>query len=272
MTINKLGYEYLLGDGDKEIDRLHFQHTVWGPVTAKFFDRIGVSEGWRALDVGSGPGFVSFDIRHRIGSTGKLTALEPSASFRNWFAGRVSEQSWTNVTIVPGNSFEAELPQEFFDLIFVRWVIGFVPDHREFLSPLVAALKPGGIIAIQDYVHEGCALFPRGGAWDRFPEMMRQWWRSGGGDPYVGARVPKVMHELGLSVIDYTPTLLTGGPDSKVMEWMERFISTQLSVMVERKIASPAEAEAVLSDWNSHRTNSETIFFSPLVIDIAARK
>jgi ubiquinone/menaquinone biosynthesis C-methylase UbiE len=271
MTIEKLGYEYLLGDGDKEIDRLRFQHTVWGPVTAKFLDRIGVAEGWRALDVGSGPGFVSMDIRKRIGDSGHLTALEPSESFRTWFAKRIAEQNWTNVQIVPGNSFEAELPEAFFDLIFVRWVIGFVPDHREFLLPLVKALKPGGIIAIQDYIHEGCALFPHGGAWDKFPQMMREWWRSGGGDPYVAAKLPKVMRDLGLTIIDFTPTTLTGGPDSAVMEWMERYLYSQLSVMVERGIATRTEAEAVMSDWMSHRSNPDTIFFSPFVVDLAAR-
>jgi ubiquinone/menaquinone biosynthesis C-methylase UbiE len=272
MTLDKLGYEYLLGDGDKEIDRLRFQHTVWGPVTSKFFDRIGVAEGWKVLDVGSGPGFVSMDLRERIGPTGHLTALEPSESFRTWFSRKINERGWTNLEIVPGNSFEVDLPPASFDLIFVRWVIGFVSDPREFLMPLIASLKPGGLIAIQDYVHEGCALFPQGGAWDRFPEMMRQWWRSGGGDPYVTAKIPALMRQLELNVTDYTPNTLTGGPDSSVTAWMERFLYSQLSVMVERKIASRAEAEAVMADWMAHRSNPDTIFYSPFVVDVAGRK
>jgi SAM-dependent methyltransferase len=270
--IEKFGYEYLLGDGESEIDRLRFQHSVWGPVTERFFDRLGVKSGWRCLDVGAGPGFVSIDLRCRVGNKGEVSALEPS----DFFCGRLSEeikrQGWKNLHIMAGNSFDAQLPPLYYDLIFTRWVIGFVPQPEAFLQPLLAALKPGGIIAIQDYVHEGCALFPRGGAWDAFPEKMRQWWRSGGGDPFVGARLPAIMRGLGLMVNDYTPTSLTGGPDSAVMEWMGRFFTSQLPVMVERNILTRTDADAMMADWNDHLKNDGAVFFSPFVVDVAGQK
>ena len=272
MALEKLGYEYLLGDSAREIDRLRFQHSVWGPVTHRLFDRLNVGPGWRCLDVGAGPGLVSMDLRERVGDSGEITALEPSETFRAWLAGEVARRGWANLAIVSGNSYEADLPRDHFDLIFVRWVIGFVPNPEPFLQPLLAALKPGGVIALQDYVHEGCGLFPEGGAWDSFPEKMRRWWRSGGGDPYVAARLPGVMRHLGLEVIDYTPTSLTGGPGSRVMEWMERFLVAQLPVMVGRGIATQEEADTILADWRAHQAQAETVFFSPFVVDIAGRK
>ncbi len=272
MAIDRLGYEYLLGDSDREIDRLRFQHSVWGPVTHRFFDRLGVQPGWRCLDVGAGPGFVSMDLRDRVGNFGEVTALEPSETFRAWLTDEVRRRGWINLHIVTGTSYEVDLPHEYYDLIFVRWVIGFVPHPEPFLKPLLAALKPGGIVALQDYVHEGCSLFPEGGAWDSFPEMMRRWWRSGGGDPFVAARLPGVMRHLGLTVIDYTPTSLTGGPGSRVMEWMERFLVSQLPVMVQRGIATQEDADAILADWQEHQANAETVFFSPFVVDIAGQK
>ncbi|MEW6049680.1 MAG: methyltransferase domain-containing protein [Candidatus Zixiibacteriota bacterium] len=265
------GYEYLLGDGAAELERLQFQHSVWGPVTDQFFDRIGVGHGWRCLDVGAGPGLVTMDLRRRVGGNGEVIALEPSSYFRDWLNGQIAQEGWKNVSLQSGTSYEAALPHHHFDLVFIRWVIGFVPSPESFLSPLISALKPGGIIAVQDYVHEGCALFPEGSAWDRFPELMRQWWRSGGGDPYVGARLPAVFRSMGLQVIDYTPTSLSGGPDSRVMEWMGRFMHSQLPVMVERKLATQEESDAIRADWQAHRRNPDTIFFSPFVIDVAAQ-
>ncbi len=269
---DKPDYEYLLGDGAAEIDRLRFQHSVWGPVTERLFDRIGVKPNWRCLDVGSGPGFVSIDLRRRIGDCGEIAALEPSECFCDWLSGKDKQNNWDNVHIVSGTSYDAKLPPEYFDLVFTRWVIGFIPQPESFLQPLLAALKPGGIVAIQDYVHEGCALFPQGGAWDAFPEKMRQWWRSGGGDPSVAASLPDIVRRLGMSVNDYTPTSLTGGPDSPVVEWMGRFMKSQLPVMVERDLLTQVESEAMMADWRTHLENEATIFFSPFVVDLVAQK
>ncbi|MEW5796987.1 MAG: methyltransferase domain-containing protein [Candidatus Zixiibacteriota bacterium] len=271
MARGRYDYEYLLGHSDAELDRLRFQHTVWGPVTRKFFDRLGVAEGWKCLDVGAGPGFVSLDLRERVGDSGEITALEPSELYRDWFRQEVEREGWSNVRILGGTSYDADLPRRHYNLVFVRWVISFVPDPKAFLIPLLDALTPGGIIALQDYVHEGCLLFPTGGPWDRMPEAIRAWWRAGGGDPYVAARLPAVMRNLGLKLIDYTPNCLSGGPDSSVMEWMGRFLKSQVPVMVEKRILTASEAEAMEADWSNHIDNPDTRFFSPLVVDVAGR-
>ncbi|HZV12664.1 MAG TPA: SAM-dependent methyltransferase, partial [Candidatus Kapabacteria bacterium] len=70
--------EYLLGINQTELERLQFQHGVWKKVTGGFLDRLGVQKGWKCLDAGAGPGFVSLDILERIGSNGEITLVEPS--------------------------------------------------------------------------------------------------------------------------------------------------------------------------------------------------
>lgn len=88
----------------------------------------------------------------------------------------------------------------------------------------------------------------------------------------MGARLSATMQGLGLKVTDYASNSLAGGPDSPVMEWMGRFLKSQLPVMVERHITTQDIADAVMADWLAHLDNQNTIFFSPLVVDIAARK
>src|SRR5512139_204400 len=96
--------EYLLGANAAELERMRFQHQVWGPVTEAFFDRLGVDKGWRVLDVGAGPGFVTTDLRQRVGETGKVTALEPSAMFVEHLRRTVSERRWSNVEVIQGRA------------------------------------------------------------------------------------------------------------------------------------------------------------------------
>jgi hypothetical protein len=147
-----------------------------------------------------------------------------------------------------------------------------VPDLEKFLTRLFATLRPGGVIAIQDYYYEGLSLYPGGGPCDNIPDIVRAYYRSGGGDAYVTGRIPGIFSKHGLRVIDFTPTCLAGGPTSDIMEWAHRFFSLHIPLMAEKGIISGGQAGQLLTDWQTHRQNPETLFFSPLVVDVAGSK
>ena len=260
---------YLLGVNQQELERLQFQHSVWGQVTRKFLERIGVQKGWRCLDVGAGPGFVSMDLRELVGETGEVTALEPSQFYLDWLGKKIATKGWNNVKLVQGTAEDASLPTRHYDLVFVRWVVAFVPNPEQFLARLFPALRVGGIMAVQDYYYEGLSLYPQGSSWDAMPAIVRAYYRSGGGDSYVTAKIPAIFKKYGLDLVDLTPTCLAGGPTSGVMEWAHRFFSLHVPLMAEKGIISIDQANALLADWQAHRQNPETLFFSPLVVDVA---
>jgi len=264
--------DYLLGVNQQELERLQFQHSVWGPVTRKFLNRLGVQKGWRCLDVGAGPGLVSIDLREMVGETGEVVALEPSEFYLDWLRSQISRRGWTNISCVQGTAEQAPLPSGYYDLVFVRWVVAFVPDPEKFLTRLFATLRPGGIIAIQDYYYEGLSLYPHGGPWDGMPDIVRAYYRSGGGDAYVTGAIPGIFARHGLRVVDFTPTCLAGGPTSGIMEWAHRFFSLHIPLMAEKGIISREQAHQLLTDWQAHRERQETLFFSPLVVDVAGSK
>lgn len=261
--------DYLLGINHEELERLRFQHSVWSGVTNNFFNRLKIGGGLKCLDVGAGPGFVSMDLRERVGDNGEVTALEPSKMFLDWFQHHSQEIGWTNVKYINATVEGAELPQRHYDFIFARWVIAFVPEAEIFLTKLVSALRPGGIIAIQDYYYEGLSLFPRGGAFDRMADVVRAYYRSGGGDPYATGRIPALFRKLGLRTIDFTPHSLAGGPDSGIMEWAHRFFTVHTQHMVDKNLITQKEGDAMVADWLAHRNNPDALFFSPIVVDVA---
>lgn len=264
--------EYLLGVNERELERLKFQHTVWGPVTRRFLERLKVAPGWKCLDVGSGPGFVTMDLREMVGYHGEVAALEPSAFYRQRLASEVGHRGWKNVKILEGKAEDSELPGEQYDLIFSRWVMSFVPDPKRFLSRLSRALRPGGVIALEDYYYEGLSLYPRGGAFDRMADVVREYYRRGGGDPYVTGELPAIFRDQGLRLLEYSPVCLSGGPGSGVMEWGHRFFTLHMPEMIERGIVSREEGAAIIDDWHAHRKNPDALFFSPLVVDVAAQR
>lgn len=263
--------EYLLGINQSELERLRFQQTVWGPVTNAFFDRIGVKQGWKCLDVGAGPGLVTTEIRERVSDTGEVTALEPAKFYLETFAQEIEKRRWTNVKLIHGAAEEAKLPSHYYDFVFARWVASFVPDLEAFLASILTTLRPGGVIAIQDYYYEGLSLFPRGGVWDRMPDIVRAYYRFGGGDPYVTGKLPALFQRHGIRLTDFHPNALAGGPESPVFEWAHRFFAVHTPLMAEKGVVTRKEADELMSDWEAHRRNPNALFFSPIVVDVAGK-
>jgi len=261
--------DYLLGVNEAELERLRFQHWVWKKVTDNFFDRLGVKQGWKCLDVGSGPGFTSIDLRQRVGESGEVTALDPSEFYLDWLKNELAARGWSNVKCLRGRAEDADLPVRTYDLVFFRWVIGFVREPEKFIRQLVAVLKPGGIIALQDYWYEGLSLFPRGTSFDRLPDIVRAYYRAGGGDPFVTGKIPGLFRKYGVKIIDLTPNQLAGGPGSDIWEWVHRFLVLHLPLMAEKGVVSKKESETILVDWTNQRNNPDALYFSPIVVDIA---
>ena len=136
---------YLLDNRQEEAgDRFTALAALYDPVTIRHFDRLGVGEGWRCLEVGAGGGSVVRHLSERVGVSGHVLAtdLEPRFLEPLTSLGNVEVQRH-NVVIDP-------LPAAAFDLIHARLVLVHVPERVEAIRRLVAALKPGGWLLVED--------------------------------------------------------------------------------------------------------------------------
>ena len=264
--------DYVLGVSDYELNRLEFQHGVWKDITDTFLDKLNITVGAKVLDAGAGPGFVAMDMLKRVGSNGEITALEPSEMYVNYAKNYAKKNNVPNMKVIHGTVETAELPCEYFDVIFARWVISFVPDADTFIDKLIASLKPGGIIAFMDYAYEGLALFPKGGAFDNMADAVRAYWVHGGGDPYIGARLPKMFRERNIVVKEYYPVAQCGGPSSGVFRWADKFFMVHIQQMVDLGIIAQSDGDAMHDDWITHRNDVDSVFISPTITVIAGKK
>ena len=236
--------EYLLGISPEELERMRFQHGVWKHLTDGFLDRLDVGPGSRCLDVGAGPGFVTMDLRERAGSEGTVTALEPSRLYLDYVRSQAQERGWTNVETIQSNVEDALLPEGSFDLAYIRWVIDFVPDRRRFLHAVASSIKPGGLVAIEDYFYEGLSVHPRGTDFDRMADIVRRYYHAGGGNPYAVGDVPKLLREEQFGLVQFVPQQQVGGMESPVFRWAYKFFRLHLPMMAERGVIDAAERSA----------------------------
>jgi SAM-dependent methyltransferase len=96
-------------------------------------------------------------------------------------------------TIWETDLIAATLPAATYDLIFARWVFLFLPDPEAHLRKRVAALKPGGVLAIEDYCGATMRRVPEPPQWENFLKADLAFFASQGGDANIGARLPDLL-------------------------------------------------------------------------------
>jgi SAM-dependent methyltransferase len=104
---------------------------------------LGVSAGWRCLEVGCGAGSIARWLADRVGASGHVTAidLEP-----RYFVGDPS----ANLELRRHDLMADVLEDAAFDLIHARAVLEHIPAREQALARLVAATRPGGWVVIED--------------------------------------------------------------------------------------------------------------------------
>jgi SAM-dependent methyltransferase len=264
--------EYPLHTDPRELERLALQHDVWGPTTRAFLARLGVRAGMRVLDLGCGPGLVSFDLAKLVGSTGEVVALDESPAWTAQLERTLVERRITNVRVVHSRIQAAMLEAGSFDLIFARWVFSFLPDPVGVGRMLAVALKPGGILALEDYNHEGISIFPDSEGFRAVVRATRALYRSHGGDAFVMGRVHEIFAAAGLEAFLLEPHVMCGGPGSPALRWASAFFPHYSTKMRDLGLLTREEHALFHREWAERERDPQALFFSPIVADAAARK
>ncbi|MDX6770943.1 MAG: class I SAM-dependent methyltransferase [Elusimicrobiota bacterium] len=263
-------YRYLLGDSRREAARLRFQARLWDPVSHALFDRLGVRPGWKVLEVGPGQGSLHLELRRRV--RGPVDAVERSPAFAARLRRLCEADGRGRGVVWETDLLDAPLPAARYDLVFARWVFLFLPDPLAHLRKLAAALKPGGLIALQDYHRETMALEPRPRDWDAFLAADRNFFATQGGDASIGRKLPLLYKQAGLRPLSVEAELKTGGPGTPVWDWASEYFLGVLPRLGAVRPLTPAASRRVSAAWRAAARRPESLFIAPAVLDCVARK
>lgn len=161
-------------------------------------DRVASSGGARCLEVGAGAGTIAYWLANRVGPGGQVVAtdLDPS---------RIPAHP--RITALAHDIVTDPLPGRF-DLVHVRLVLAHLPERREVLQHLVAALRPGGALLVEEFdaSWDRCILYsPDPDAYRLFTayhQALLAVLRSAGADPGWGRTVHHAMRQAGLVCVE----------------------------------------------------------------------
>ena len=102
-------------------------------------------------DVGAGTGAMSIVFAKRLAPAGRIFSTDLSESAVRVLRDAVTREGVSNMTVIQGAPSSTNLPDACCDAIFMRDVYHHIVDVAAFNRSLLAALKPGGRLAIIDF-------------------------------------------------------------------------------------------------------------------------
>ena len=263
-------YRYLLGDSRRESARLRHQAGIWDPTAHALFDRLKIKRGWRVLEIGPGQGSLHRELRRRV--RGPVDVVEPSATFADGIRRLWRRDGFGDGTLWQCHLIDAPLPRNTYDLIFARWVFLFLPNPDAHLKKLVAALKPGGLLALEDYSRWTMRMVPEPAEWENFLKADGAFFATEGGDVNIGARLPGLYANAGLDVIDITPTTKYGRPGNAEWTWMTTYFLGVMAQYGKLRPFTPKQAASLRRHWLAAGKKKTSVLISPTVMDVVGRK
>ena len=113
------------------------------PATIRYFEEIGVSTGWRCLEVGGGAGTIAEWLCNRVGTDGRVVATDLDTQSLDAIIS-------PNLEVRRHDIVNDDLETGYYDLVHARYVLLHLKESEVVLKKLTDSLKPGGWLFIED--------------------------------------------------------------------------------------------------------------------------
>lgn len=265
--------DYVLGTHDDEVARLGLQHRVWRDVVTECWHRVGITHGWRVLDVGAGPGYATADLAEIVGPSGAVLGVERSPNFLQAARERCERRGLTNVELREGDLMEISLGNLGYDASWCRWVASFVASPQKLVEKIAGALRPGGVAIFHEYSDYLTFRFmPVKPALEKFELEVMESWIASGGEPNVARELPELLRNAGFRVLEIVPRVRTVSQRDYTWQWPKSFIEINVARLEELGRVTPEWAADVLREFREVEADPEAWFTTPMFLEIVARR
>jgi hypothetical protein len=226
---------------------------LFDPWTFRHLDDIGVAPGWRCWEVGAGGPSVPQWLSARVGPSGRVLATDLDVS---WLTALES------VELRVHDVGADDPPEGPFDLVHARLVLVHVPERDRALRAMLASLRPGGWLLVED---ADPAMQPllcpdEHGPAEVLANRLRRGFRAlmaqRGVDLAYGRTLPRLLREAGLSDVRADAYFPITGPACAVLE--RATVEQIRSRLVAAGLATDAELDEHLANVAGGRLDLAT--------------
>ncbi|MCX4247824.1 class I SAM-dependent methyltransferase [Paraliomyxa miuraensis] len=118
----------------------------------QILDLLALREGMTVADVGAGTGLFTLALAERVGSRGRVHAVDVQAYFLDHIGQKARKAGLRNIELVRATQDSVGLPEASVDLVLMCDAYHHVERPAAYLASLLAAIRPGGRLFVVDYI------------------------------------------------------------------------------------------------------------------------
>ena len=263
---------YILGTERAELYRLGLQNQVWAEEARLGWRAAGFTAGQTLLDLGCGPGFCTQDLAYMVGEQGRVIAVDLSAAFID-FAMQVNRLHQLPVDFRADSFDDMSLAADSLDGAYCRWALAWVPNPKEVIAKVVAALRPGAAFVCHEYFDwSTLQTEPHRPELAEGIAMALKSFKDSDGDIDIGRRLPGLFAELGLEVTGVRPMSKLAVPGTLTWEWPSSFFEIYLPKLVEAGLLNGQTCRDALEQWQQLETTPGASCYGPQMVEVVGVK
>jgi ubiquinone/menaquinone biosynthesis C-methylase UbiE len=134
--------------------------------------KLGLTDGMKIADIGAGSGFYSIEAARRVGSSGRVFAIDIQKELLDRLHNAAAAQHINNVEVIWANAEKiggTKIREATIDRVIVSNILFQLDKPEDFALEMKRILKPGGKILVVDW-SEVSALGPH----NLFPQMKAE--------------------------------------------------------------------------------------------------
>jgi SAM-dependent methyltransferase len=158
-----------------------------------------------------------------------------------------------------------------FDVVFARFLLSHVGDPATVVRALVHALKPGGVIVVEDTDISGVMCYPPSVTFDRFVWLYSETIRRRGGNADFGRTLPALLTGAGLVDVGVSiaqPVATDGEVKLIVPLTLERIVDSAIA----EGVAESDEIADTIAELYAQAADPTTLMSAARVIQAWATK
>jgi ubiquinone/menaquinone biosynthesis C-methylase UbiE len=161
-------------------DEVWVQQVGRAALIPDWLNALRIKRGDRVLEIGAGPGFVSFALADRVGPTGVVYALDRSAEALAQLERRQKERGIGHIQRIAADAATLQSKGLEASSALITMVLHHADDPAEILRNIVRFVPPGAPVVIGEFHPEGpCTSGPPRNH-RLAPEKVQEWCKNAG--------------------------------------------------------------------------------------------
>lgn len=260
---------YVIRGGQAGYDRLQILARDRWPDTAALFDRAGLTPGMNAIDLGCGGGNVTLEIAAVV-APAQVIGIDMDDMKLALAREAAATRGLDNVQFKAMNLNNWH-ERAAYDVVYTRFVLQHLSQPVEMLRRMWEAVRPGGVLIVEDADFDGWACHPSTPGFEFFTRTYAEVIRRSGGDHALGRKLYAQFLQAGIDrpEINAIQPVYTEG-EAKFLPWTT--LDATADLIVELSIASRDEVEAALIDLDRATNDPGCLMTGPRIFQLWRRR